>query len=172
MQTAVSQSTTPEKDENDDSTFRNNLPSIYNNENDIFAFNNPLPTPIFVPKPPTSTSTTTTSPSPPPPAPTTTTSTQLPPGIFPHFMQSSYDSPSSSSSSNEQRFRFQETEFMDSAVSNNLCLDGTFDAITLLSDGYTYVFKDAYVYKFDNNFALDKEFPRLINSVFKVIFLF
>lgn len=81
---------------------------------------------------------------------------------------SSYDFPATPN----ERFRFQEPEFLDAAIANNLCLEGTFDAITLLSDGYTYVFKDAYVYKFDNNFVMDKEYPRLINSVFKVRLFF
>lgn len=67
------------------------------------------------------------------------------------------------------RFRYQESDYVDSLTNNNLCLDGSFDAISLLSDGYTYVFKDAYVYKFDNNFVMDKEYPRLVNSVFKVL---
>ena len=66
-----------------------------------------------------------------------------------------------------EHFRYQETEYIDTS-SNNLCMEGSFDAISLLSDGYTYVFKDAYVYKFDNNFVLDKEYPRLVNSVFRV----
>ena len=49
---------------------------------------------------------------------------------------------------------------------SNLCTDGRFDAITLLQDGYTYVFKGSNVYKFDPNFVLDSTFPKLIRSLF------
>lgn len=49
----------------------------------------------------------------------------------------------------------------------SLCLDGKFDAITVLSDGFTYIFKDSYVFKIDSNFVTDKEYPKHINNVFK-----
>lgn len=90
--------------------------------------------------------------------------TTEPPPIISHYIpQLPYDFGTSL-----EKFRFAEPEYLDPSVANNLCLEGTFDAISLLSDGYTYIFKDAYVYKFDNNFVLDRDFPRLINSVFKV----
>ena len=155
-QQSSSSSTTPERDEKE--TFRNNMPNIYDNDNDIFAYK-PVPTSIFIPILTTTTPSTTESSSSPPLVPFTP--------ILPEYLPPSQTYEFSSSSSSE-RFRFQEPEYLDPTATNNLCLDGTFDAVTLLSDGYTYVFKDAYVYKFDNNFILDKEFPRLINSVFKV----
>lgn len=132
--------------------FRNNMPNIYDNDNDIFAYNHPLPTPIFIPRFMTSTTTTST---------TTSTTTREPD----YVQAASFEV---GPLANAFLFhRYQETQYVDPEP-NHLCLDGRFDAISLLSDGYTYVFKDAYVYKFDNNFALDKEYPRLVNSIFKV----
>jgi hypothetical protein len=49
---------------------------------------------------------------------------------------------------------------------NILCHDSDFDSISLLQDGFTYVFKQSYVYKFDMNFRLDAHFPKLIKRVF------
>lgn len=48
----------------------------------------------------------------------------------------------------------------------SLCTDGRFDAITTMQDGFTYVFKGSYVYKFDSNFALDISYPKRIRSLF------
>jgi matrix metalloproteinase-14 (membrane-inserted) len=48
-----------------------------------------------------------------------------------------------------------------------LCSDGEFDAITQLSDLYTYIFKGAYVYKFDFERKLFRGYPKRINSVFR-----
>lgn len=49
----------------------------------------------------------------------------------------------------------------------NLCLDGRFDAISILADGNMYIFKDAYVFKFDSSFLMDTSYPRLIKNVFR-----
>lgn len=126
------------------------MPNIYDNEKDIFAYNNPVPTPIYLPRPITIAPTET---------PVTMTSG---PSLSEYIPPSNYDLASG------EKVRFQEPEYLDPSVANNLCLESSFDAISLLSDGYTYVFKDAYVYKFDNNFVMDKDYPRLVNSVFKV----
>lgn len=66
-----------------------------------------------------------------------------------------------------KKYTVQQPEYFDSPTSNKLCLDGKFDAITLQSDGYTYVFKDVYVYRIDSNFVLDNTYPRLISNVFR-----
>lgn len=50
---------------------------------------------------------------------------------------------------------------------NYLCSDGKFDAITQLSDFYTYIFKGSQVYKFNSNRKLEPGYPKLINSVFR-----
>ncbi|CAF0724652.1 unnamed protein product [Brachionus calyciflorus] len=63
--------------------------------------------------------------------------------------------------------RFNRPEYYDPAPTISLCLDGKFDAISVLSDGYTYIFKDSLVYKIDSNFRMDKTYPKLVNSVFK-----
>ena len=48
-----------------------------------------------------------------------------------------------------------------------LCSDQRFDAITLLSDYYTYIFKGAYVYKLDSDRNLAADYPKLISTVFR-----
>ena len=60
----------------------------------------------------------------------------------------------------------QKPEYIDTQTTS-LCLDGRFDAITVLSDGYTYIFKDSYVYKIDSNFILEPGYPKLTNTLFK-----
>ena len=57
--------------------------------------------------------------------------------------------------------------FIETSQATSLCLDGRFDAITLLSDGYTYVFKDVYVYRIDSNFVMDPNYPKLTSTVFQ-----
>lgn len=65
----------------------------------------------------------------------------------------------------QNKFNKQPEYLEQSTVS--LCLNGKFDAISVLSDGFTYIFKDAYVFKIDSNFVMDREYPKLINNVFK-----
>lgn len=48
-----------------------------------------------------------------------------------------------------------------------LCSDGTFDAITQLSDFNTYIFKGPYVFKFDFEHKLFNDYPKLISTVFR-----
>ena len=50
---------------------------------------------------------------------------------------------------------------------NSICIDGKFDAISLLSDGFTYIFKNDLVYRMNLNFKMDKDYPKLINNVFR-----
>ncbi len=57
--------------------------------------------------------------------------------------------------------------FIETTQPTNLCIDGRFDAITLLSDGWTYIFKDVYVYRIDSSFAMDPTYPKLISTVFQ-----
>jgi hypothetical protein len=61
----------------------------------------------------------------------------------------------------------QNTEYFESTPLNSLCSDGKFDAISLLSDGFTYIFKDAYVFKINANFVMDPSYPKLISNVFR-----
>ena len=63
------------------------------------------------------------------------------------------------------KFTLQVPQYLNAAKSN-LCLEGTFDAISVLSDGYTYIFKGAYVYKMSSNFIIDSDYPKLTSSVF------
>jgi hypothetical protein len=49
----------------------------------------------------------------------------------------------------------------------NLCVAGRFDAISLLSDGNLYVFKDAYVFKYDPALNADPSYPQLVKTVFR-----
>ncbi len=58
--------------------------------------------------------------------------------------------------------------FSGSSTGNiDLCLDGHFDAISLLSDGNMYIFKEAYVFKYDSSFVMDRSYPKLIKTVFR-----
>lgn len=72
-------------------------------------------------------------------------------------------------SSSRQNYlnKVNKPEYFDASPTINLCFDGKFDAITVLSDGFTYIFKDSLVYKIDSNFRLDSSFPKKINTVFK-----
>lgn len=61
----------------------------------------------------------------------------------------------------------QNPDYVESSPLNTLCIDGKFDAISLLSDGFTYIFKDAYVFKINANFVMDPSYPKLISNVFR-----
>jgi hypothetical protein len=61
----------------------------------------------------------------------------------------------------------QNPNYVEPSPMNALCSDGKFDAISLLSDGFTYIFKDAYVFKINSNFVMDPSYPKLISNVFR-----
>jgi len=66
----------------------------------------------------------------------------------------------------KNKFANNQPDFFDQSL-NSLCLDGKFDTISVLQDGFTYIFKDAYVFKMNSNFMMDVDYPKLISNVFK-----
>lgn len=52
---------------------------------------------------------------------------------------------------------YEKTSKLESFINSSLCLDGKFDAISVLSDNHTYIFKNDYVYRISNIFGY-KEF--------------
>lgn len=73
----------------------------------------------------------------------------------------------SSLSTRPQLNKVNKPEYFDPSTAINLCFDGKFDAITVLSDGFTYIFKDSLVYRINSNLKLDNSYPKKINQVFK-----